>query len=350
MKTVSRNLFHFFIIILFLTISFSNADAAKKKNILLLIPLTGAMADAGQSMQRGIELAVAEMTEAPNLIVEDTQLVPTVGITQLAKHLDKNAIDSVIVFGSNVSLAVAPKLEKQNILTIAIGSSDAIQKDRPMIFRFTASSTTLANKLKEEVIKRNYSKIAAVSTTQEGMLSYQQAFTSLVPEKMVLTMDVPGPERDFSSTALKVKKSGADAVMSSLLPPQGSLLAKELKRIGYKGEFFSTNQVESASEIQNAGDAFDGMWFVADGPSTSEFREKYTKSFGERPEYFSAHGYDVAKILEFAMQQQSPAESLHSLKKFHGSLGDYGVLPNNSFDIPAVLKVVHSGKWEYLRN
>lgn len=325
----------------------AKADAAKpaEPTIALLLPLSGSLADWGTAMRLGAEMALAESGAKARLIVEDTQFQSTVALAAYEKLLHTDHPDAVIVFGSGVSTALAPHLERDQLLTISISTSDEVQRDKRFVFRHMVSTSTVTDALIPEVLRLGLTKIAAIATTQDGMLAFQRAFMERVKEKGLLAADVPPTERDFNAIVTKIIASGADSVYSTLLPPQGSIFAKQARHLGFKGQIFAATQVNSQAELTAGGEAFENLFFTADGDaSLANFEAQFLNRYKTRPDSFAGNAYDSVNLLISALKSEEPIGTLESLSKYEGALGTYSALPNHTFGIPAHLRQIVSGK------
>jgi len=74
--------------------------------IALLLPLSGPLAEWGNAMRLGAELAVTESKTEVHLLVEDSQFQPAVALAAYEKLLQSNRPDALIAFGSGVSIAI----------------------------------------------------------------------------------------------------------------------------------------------------------------------------------------------------------------------------------------------------
>lgn len=321
------------------------ATVHAEKTILLLVPMTGPVAEWGASMVKGAELAIDEKKLDIKLITEDSQFDAKTGVAVFERVRATRRLDGMVVFGSNVSLGVVPSAESAKLPTISIATSNQIQQGRTYIFRHMISATSVTDALSPEVERRNYQRIAAISTTQDGMLAFQSALVERFGNRVVASLDIAPQERDLRAITSKVLAYKPDAIYLTLLPPQSSLFAKQARQLGFRGEMFAATQVESASELANAGEAFEGLWYVKDGgPQTIAFEKQYLARYGVRADNFAANAYDAISILSSALHRAQPELALKNTLQFDGALGRYGVLSDNSFAIPGMLRVFHEGR------
>jgi len=320
-------------------------------SIGLFVPLTGPLADWGNAIRLGAEMAIAEEQSAAQFLVEDTQFQGAVALSAYDKMLATGRPDALIVFGSGVSMAITPRAERDKLLTISISTSDEVQHGKRYVFRHMVASDVVTSTLIPEVQRRNLKRIASISTTQDGMLSFQRSFLEKAGKSVVFSADVPPGEREFSSLLARVIAIDADSIYSTLLPPQTSILAKQARQLGFKGQFFAATQVSATSELNAGGKAFENLFFVADGDSSRfVFEERFLQRYEIRADSFAANAYDATKLIIFALSKPDPIAALESVRKFRGALGTYDALPDHTFAIPALLNSVSNGQVRLLKN
>jgi branched-chain amino acid transport system substrate-binding protein len=313
--------------------------------LALFLPLSGPLAEWGNAMRLGAEMAASESEPKAHLIIEDTQFQPSMALSAYEKVLRAERPDALIVFGSGVSLAIAPRAERERIPMISLATSDDIQRGKRYVFRLMMSGNSATQVLLPEVTRRNLSRIAAISTTQDGMLAYQQSFVSAAGDKIVYTTDVAPSEREFSSIIAKVLTLTPDAVYSTLLPPQGAIFAKQIRALGFKGQIFSANQVELASEIAAGGDSFEGLFYAADGDSSREgFEARFLAHHKVPADNMAGLSFDAVRMLGAALATANAPGHLESLTNYRGALGIYNSLPDHTFAIPAHIRTIRNGR------
>ena len=97
-----------------------NAMAEKPINIGVLVPLSGIVAQGGEEMKMGIQMAAEEkktiLGRPINLIVEDTRVKPPIAVSKAEKLVFKDDCKALIgVFSSGVGLALAKNINKLNV-------------------------------------------------------------------------------------------------------------------------------------------------------------------------------------------------------------------------------------------
>ncbi len=328
---------------------------AEQPKLCFILPLSGGQAPFGESVRRGAELALEEAKSCVDsqpacalrgatFEFENHAGEPNRALSAVQKMLGSGNCAAFVIFGSPQSLAVADLLERAKKPTIALGSTDKIQSGRSYIFRSMPSSSEITKPLVEESARRKLNTIGSVSTQHDGMLANRDAFAAQRGASYIKQVAVNPDENDFRALSTQLHAANPDGIFVTLMPPQASLFAKQIRQLGYKGELFATNQVESPDEIRAAGNAFDGLWFAREGSKDSaQFYSSLARRYPDGSTTFAPLGYDAARILAFGLSTAAPADTIASLKDFPGALGRISTKPNRSFDGPMQLVVVRGG-------
>ncbi len=308
------------------------------------VPLSGGLADIGQSVKNGIMLASQENDPDARVqfLFDDDQLQPAKTVSAVRNFIDLQKVKALIVFGTGNALAVNNIAEKAEIPMLASSIDDKVVAGKKFIMKHWVSVATLNQAVVDEVKRRGYKRVAIVATEQDAMLALKDLFKKSLPDRVVFDEAfIPG-ETEFRSSVIKIKQAKPDAVYLILLPPQTAIFAKALASVEYSGEFFGAHPLENRNEIKAANGVLDNAWFVTGAVFADKgFRERYVKVFGVEPENGAPNGYDMAKMIIQGVKSEAPLnEYLHSLNDFHGVMGHYGATGNNDFSLTAVVRTV----------
>lgn len=331
---------------------------AAARELCLIVPLSGGQAPFGESIRRGTifaqeKLASCESSEplcslkGTILTIEDSAGEPARAISAAQRLLRSRKCDAFIVFGSPASLAVAGILNREKKLTIAMGSTDKIQEGKPFVFRSMASSRDITEPLVEECRRLGIKTVVSVSSIHDGMLANRDAFESQRGTPYARELEVNPSESDFRAIAAQANALKPDGIFMTLMPPQSSLFAKQVRALGYRGSLFSTNQVESFDELRAAGSAFDGLWYSREGgEDTQRFFDEMKARFPDGNVSLAYLGFDAANILTLALSAPDHVAAIESLANYRGALGTISTVPNHSFRSERILMEVRKGGFQ----
>jgi branched-chain amino acid transport system substrate-binding protein len=111
-----------------LTVSWA-ASAQQELVMGALLPLTGPAASIGLDQQQGIQFAIDKANAAGgihgrkvNMIFEDSQAKPDVGVLSFNRLVDLRHVPAVMTAFSSISLAIAPLATRKKILVVNAGA------------------------------------------------------------------------------------------------------------------------------------------------------------------------------------------------------------------------------------
>lgn len=331
---------------------------AAAREICLVVPLSGGQAPFGESVRRGVIFAQEKLSscavqeplcalKSTTVTVEDSAGEPAKAISAVQRLLRSRSCDAFVIFGSPASLAASGILNHEKKLTIALGSTDKIQESKPFVFRGMASSRDITEPLVEETRRLGLRSIVSVSSLHDGMLANRDAFAAQRGEPYAKKLEVNPSEADLRAIAAQAIAHKPDGIFMTLMPPQSSLFAKQVRALGYRGALFSTNQVESFDELRAAGSAFDGLWYSREGGANMRrFFAEIQQRFPDGNTSLSYLGFDAAHIITLALNSPEPITEIESLRGYQGALGTVSALPNHSFRSERVLMEVRDGAFQ----
>ncbi len=340
-----------FVILFLFESTVSNAQE-KRFTIGCILPLSGEFATFAEGARRGMILAKEslpdDIKQNVQIIVEDDKSDPKGAVTAFKKLQSMDNIDSVITWSSGTSKAVAPIAESAKIPMIAIASDPSIPRGKKYVFNMWITPEEETRLLILEAAKRNYKKVAIITTSQDGLISLRRAFIEASKGKIQIALneEYPQSEKDFKLFINKLLRlQNMDAVLVILAPGQIGIFSRQLREYGGKQPLFSYEVMEDESEVRVANGAMDGGWFATSGIPEETFTNRLRKRFpGDLIMYSAAEFFDALTILAaFGVRDQTPekiSQSLRSLKDYEGAIGKFSATGDNRFSLPGVLKIV----------
>ena len=316
---------------------------AQDSRIAVVLPLSGPVAELGSAIRQGLELAEEEdrqMKVERNLEFdfEDDSFDPSKSVSAVRRLLASGHHDAFVIVGSGNSMATGPILEQAKIPTLSVSVAKEVSQGKRFIFRHYLETETEARLLAEEALRLRYQEIAVVTTQSDAMISIREPFLRKFTGRVVFSEEILPAERDVRAIASRIKQKNPQAVFLCLMTPQGGILAKALREIGFQGSFFSAHPVEIDPEALRPEGSLSGSWFVGnDIAGAQEFETKYQAKFHKPAPIGAANGYDIAKLLKAALNSQDPVKYLEQLKSYSGALGVYGSTADHGFSIPGAI-------------
>lgn len=348
-----RRLFLLLAAVPLLCASLADAEANPHPvKIGVVCPLSGPLAVVGQTVKNSVAMADQEfdISSKVEFIIEDDQFIPKNTVTAVQKLIEIDKVSGLITFGSTTSLSVADMAQQHKIPLVAIAMSEKLTENRNFVFRHVTEPVTQIALIAREMRKRAYKTIGIVAASQDATLALRDALVIEAPAKIIVNEEVLPSEADLKALASKIRVKNPDAVFLSVLPPQLSILSRELRRSGYQGQFFSGIQGQNKHEIEVSNGALAGLIFASpDDRNAKNFYELYFKMFGQHAVPDAAEAYDVATLFIRAADSEEIRSSLAGTLNFSGIFGVYSASPKRTFALAGVLKHVNSeGNFEIL--
>ncbi len=198
-----------------------------------------------------------------------------------------------------------------------------------------------------EMLRRNYRVIARISSQHAFPEAVNKAFDQRIGKeiKIVLDQSYSDNVRDFRPFITRLRAvAGVDAVLLVLMPGQLGVFARQLREQGVTAPMFGYEFFEDPREVETARGALLNQWYVNSKSARPEFLQAYEKRFPGGPTMAAANGYDMVKIMALAAQGKRSADEvnklLHTLRDFEGALGRYSATGQNTYTLPAAIKIV----------
>lgn len=304
---------------------YSVADSSHPIVIGIIAPLTGKVAVVGEAV-RNSALVAQRLPQNSNvrIVIEDDQFDPKQSMRAAQKLIHVDKVHGLIIFGSGPTLAVADLVENSRVVTFSMAYSDQVAANRKYIYRTFVTASVQAKAIATEARRRKYRTIGIVSTENEAMIAIGKAFQSEWSEPLVLDETIEPGDTDLHSVASKVSKSQIDGLLLLTIPPQISILSKQMRTQKWRGTIFSSSHLNNPSEISAAGNALDGSWLVTIDDSNSQtFKVEYARQFGKQPLVDGSLAYDLINELSVALSKSDPTGYLDKKSSLSGIYGPW---------------------------
>ncbi|GAA2507747.1 branched-chain amino acid ABC transporter substrate-binding protein [Streptomyces longisporus] len=288
-------------------------------------PLTGSLSALGQGIKNSVDLAAKTANKNNEVkgitfkvVALDDQAVPASG-HQNAVNLvgNKDVLGVVGPLNSGVAQSMQSDFAKANLTEVspantnpALTQGDNWAKGdlkRPFKTYFRTATTDViqgrfaAQYYYNDAKKRKVFVIDDKQTYGAGLAAiFSQEFKRL-GGKVVGTDHITVKETDFSSTADKVKSSGADSVYFGGQYPEGGLISDQVKKAGAKiptmgGDGIYDPAFISASGVSNDGDLATSVGYPVEQLDTAKTFIADYKAAGYKDPYaaYGGYSYDAA--------------------------------------------------------
>jgi ABC-type branched-subunit amino acid transport system substrate-binding protein len=244
--------------------------------------------------------------------------------------------------------------ERAGIPFYSLNVNRSILKDRENVFLFLPSIESLMEPLIKESKNRNLKKVFVVSTSQDSCILQAEIFKEKSGSEIVGIDEVAPAETNLGGLAVKIRSKAPDAVFASTIIPQGALLTKKLREVGFKGQIFASMQESSLSELALSNNTLLGAYVVSqDDRKARSFSEAYKKEFAESPSKqsdFAINGYIAFQLILEGLRAGDTQSYLSNLKDFPSALGPISADGHRGFTFPLALKKFTENGFEYLED
>ncbi|HHV71528.1 MAG TPA: branched-chain amino acid ABC transporter substrate-binding protein [Clostridia bacterium] len=334
-------------------------------------PLTGASAQDGESIRKGVELAVEQINakggingKLVKLEVADDKTDPkeaAIVANKLAQ--DKSILAIVGHFNSSATLAGAPIYNKEKVVHISPGSSSpAVTDAGPYTFRVITTDAFQGEYVAEWAVKdEGFKRIAIIYENTDYGKGLSDVFSASVKklgaEVVANESYILGETKDFSTVLTKIKNAKPDLLFIGGLYNEAALIAKQAKRLGLNLPMMGVDALYSDALISLGGQDVEGLLlpgffhYSSTNPVAQEFIKAYREKYNSDPGTYAAYAYDAANIIFEAIQKagedrQKIADYITNLKDFQGATGINTFDENGDVLKEPLRLIIKNGKFE----
>lgn len=300
-----------------------SAFAADPIKIGSVLSVTGPAAFLGDPELKTLQLYIEKINKEGGVLGRQLQLVHYDDGTDASKAngfakrlIDDDKVDIIVggtVTGSTMSMI--PLVEKAEIPFISLaGAVVIVEPVKKWVFKTPHTDRMAAEKVFEDMKKRNLTKIALLSETS-GFGASGKKETEAMAAKMGITLvanETYGPkDTDMTPQLTKIKNTaGVQAVFVFGLGQGPALVNKNYKQLGITLPLYHAHGVASEEFIKLSGPAAEGVRLpaaallvadklAANDPQkavTTGYRKAYNDRFKEDVSTFGGHAYDGLMI------------------------------------------------------
>ena len=350
----------------------SNNDSKGTTTVVIGVdaPLTGSLSALGQGIKNSVDLAVQtanKNNEVPGVTFKiealDDQAVPASGQANATKLVGKKDVLGVVgPLNSGVAQQMQGVFAAANLAQVSPANTNPslsqgdnwgkgeFKRPFPTYFR-TAATDVVQGKFAAQYLFKDAGKkkvfvVDDKQTYGAGLAAIFSAEFTRLGGKVVGTDHVTVKETDFSSTADKVKASGADSVYFGGQYPEGGLLSDQIKKTGAKiptmgGDGIYDPAFIAASAEANDGDLATSIGYPVEKLDTAKKFIADYKAAGYKDAYAAYGGYSydagwaiiqAVKAVVAANGGKVPTDARAKVTEALGKVSFDGVTGKVSFD------------------
>lgn len=299
----------------------------------IILPLTGPLAEYGVASKNGFELARKENPEIfkdIEFVYEDSQYDPKLSISAYRKLRRDPDVKLIYSWGSNPSAPIIPIAEKECFPLFAADFSTKTFTNISCVIAFAPTSKLFGDHLIRYLLKNKVRKIGLISVENLYINGIIDGIKDSLEDdaEIVFHETVIATESDFRSYVTKMKSKGVDALGVMLYAGQVQNFYRNLELQKYTIPTFSSDFIESRTEISGSGPLIQGAVYTHHKLS-EEYYTKYRKEYNDDSQVtYSGTAYDFAMMIASIFKEnpefyKSHLEYIPKMQGYEGVMGQY---------------------------
>ncbi|MBK1668659.1 amino acid ABC transporter substrate-binding protein [Rhodovibrio sodomensis] len=320
--------------------------AAQDVEIGAVMPLTGDLADFGESDTKGVELAVQEINDAGGVLgqelglsVADTRTSPQAGVDAAKKLVNVQGVAGLVgALSSGVTIPIAKSVSSQagvpQISNASTSPTITHLEDNGYLFRTVPSDQLQGVVLGNIVADEGLERVAAMYVNNaygEGLATvFKKQF-----EKRGGTVTAMLPYEKGKASYRGELSNAADGNPEALLlvgyPQNGITILRQALEEGYFDQFIMTDGMKTPKVVEAIGgqylaDTIGSTPTAFDTAGAKHFTKAYEKAYGNLPpKPFIDTAYDATYLLALAMQAAGTTDGAKVRDALHDVANPPGV-------------------------
>jgi len=323
----------------------------------VLLPMTGEASTYGESMKRGIDLALElEKENLPTdfqILWADTASDPATGAAELERLAGEGAGLFVAGTTSDTARALLPVLDETDSIAVSpSASAPSLTKDSRRFFRVFASDELEGRRagrfLYDDQDKTTVLIYAQDSAQARGIEPpFRQVFEQAMGGEVVgrVALDDEGWEK-VSADLLAAHRPASVYVIG--YGEKTVEVLRHLQERGYEEVICATSAFYTGQIVENNPDLVEGVFFPqpafdiqSEVQLTQDFVNSYRQRFQDDPDIYAAHAFDAMRVVLFVAGESKSFSAVEirkvlafGVKEFPGVTGiiqfnDYGDVHHN---------------------
>lgn len=345
-------------------LALSNGAMAQEKEIRIgaLVAASGPTAFIGASQQKAIEMLVEQINAAGGmsgnkvvLRLYDTEGNSTMSAQQFRRLVDSDKVHVVIgPSTTGESLAISSVANESKVPLVSFAGAEAVvSPPTPYVFKVPPTDRIVATHLLGFMKEKGIASIGLLSSAD----GYGQAGAVMVKEvaggmgmKVAAAEEFGPKDSDMTPQVLKIRSSGADALLIWSVNPGPTIILKNAAALGFRKPIFNSYGAASPALIEQSGPAAEGTYvssmrllapesLAKDDPMrdvVTKLAADYRNAFKKEPTTFIGHPADALSLVAAALKKLGGVPDREKLAaamadgiSFPGANGVFNFSPNN---------------------
>jgi len=369
--------------VLLVALTIAPVFAAETIKVGAILAVTGPASFLGAPEAKTLEMMVEEINakggikgKKIELIIKDSGASPEKALSFAKQLIEEDKVLAIIgPSTSGETMKIKNVAEEGKTILLSCAAAEVIVNPvAKYVFKTPQKDSYAVIKIFEQMKKMKLSKLGVLSSNTGFGKAGKEQIEKLAPEhgiQIVANEVYDKAATDLTAEVTKVKASGAESIINWSIEPAQSIVIKNARQIGFKGQIFQSHGFGNIKYVEAAGPAAEGVIFpvgrllVAEALSKNDpqktvlmdYKKKYETKFKEDASTFGGHAYDAMLILTKAIEKANSTDkeavrtAIEGLKGVVGTAGIFNFSPedHNGLDLSSfVMLTVKKGKFALL--
>jgi len=369
--------------VLLVVLAIAPAFAAETIKVGAILAVTGPAAFLGAPEAKTLEMMVEDINKKGGikgkkveLIIKDSGASPEKALSFAKQLIEEDRVLAIIgpsTSGETMKIKNVAE-ESKTVLLSCAAAEVSVNPVAKYVFKTPQKDSDAVIKIFNQMKKMKLSKAAVLSSNTGFGKAGKEQIEKLALEhgiQIVANEVYDKAATDLTAEVTKVKASGAEVIINWSIEPAQSIVIKNARQIGFKGQIFQSHGFGNIKYVEAAGSAAEGVMFPAGRllvaevlPTTDpqkkvlmDYKKQYEEKFKEEASTFGGHAYDAMLILTRGIEKANSTDkeavrsALEGLKGVVGTAGIFHFSPedHNGLDITSFeMLTVKKGKFALL--
>lgn len=349
-----------FVLLTLLLICSMGQAVADTIKVGAILAVTGPASFLGGPEVRSLKMLVDDINaegiaggHPVELIIKDSGASSEKAVSFAKQLIEEEKVFAIIGPSTSGETFKIKKLcDKNQTILISCGSAELIVNPvAPFVFKTAPSDSLAARKIFMTMKDMGISKIAVLTGNTGFGKAGKKQITEIAPEygiEIVSSEVYDKKATDLSAIVAKIKaNSNVQAVVNWSIVPAQSIVAKNIRQVGWDVPLFQSHGFANIKYAKAAGAAAEGIIFpasrliVADSLPAGEekdflmkYKTSYEQKYNEDVSTFGGHSYDAMMILAKAIAQvgvdkMKVRSAIENKKGYFGTAGMFNFSPQD---------------------
>ncbi|HYA31167.1 MAG TPA: ABC transporter substrate-binding protein, partial [Thermodesulfovibrionales bacterium] len=252
-----------------------NVYAADTIKVGAILAVTGPASFLGAPEARTLEMMTDEINKKGGIkgkkievIVKDSGANPEKALSFAKQLIEEDKVLAIIgPSTSGETMKIKNVAEEGKTILLSCAAAEVIVNPvAKYVFKTPQKDSYAVIKIFEQMKKMKVSKVGVLSSNTGFGKAGKEQIEKLAPEhgiQIVANEVYDKAATDLTAEVTKVKASGAEAIINWSIEPAQSIVIKNARQIGFKGQIYQSHGFGNIKYVETAGSAAEGIIFPA---------------------------------------------------------------------------------------